>query len=318
MPLPAPGGPQTWNCVPAQAVHLGNTGARNPRRARRAADALGRVPIAVPDSRKPRSRGASYRPARMSSPLAAVACRSPATGAAAPSLLRSTRAARCGGTCRGWRPRNPRRQHRSRSPGPGCEPPPAARTRVAAGGRGRGRRPGEQPRELRPRRIRVAGIDVVGPLEACDGFRNRRGAPAEIPDAPAHHEVDVLPAARVGEDAAVRGGNLQLRWELPGERLAASSGHETTLPCARSRLHRSGDQRVRGHGAHRRDHPPTAVEIRKNSWSSDNSAGYSSRNASTGATLDARSAGSSDAASAVARNIVAATSSVRGSPGAMP
>jgi hypothetical protein len=78
-----------------------------------------------------------------------------------------------------------------------------------------------QPRELRPRRIRVTGIDVIGPLEAFDGFRDRRGAPSEIPDAPAHHEVDVLPAARVGDDAAVRGGNLQFRWLLSGEWLAA-------------------------------------------------------------------------------------------------
>jgi len=46
--------------------------------------------------------------------------------------------------------------------------------------------------------------------------------------------------------------------------------------------------------------------------------GYSSRSASTGATLDARSAGSSDAASTVARRMAAPNSSVRGSPGAMP
>ena len=46
--------------------------------------------------------------------------------------------------------------------------------------------------------------------------------------------------------------------------------------------------------------------------------GYSSRSASTGATLDARSAGSHDAASTVARDVAAAISSVRGSPGAMP
>jgi hypothetical protein len=46
--------------------------------------------------------------------------------------------------------------------------------------------------------------------------------------------------------------------------------------------------------------------------------GYSSRSASTGATLDARSAGSSDAASAVARRMAAPNSSARGSPGAMP
>ena len=87
----------------------------------------------------------------------------------------------------------------------------------------------EQPRELGPRCIRVPGIDVIGPLEAFDGFRDRRGAPSEILDAPAHHEVDVLPAARVGDDAAVRGGNLQFRWFLSGEWLAASSGHEGIL-----------------------------------------------------------------------------------------
>jgi hypothetical protein len=46
--------------------------------------------------------------------------------------------------------------------------------------------------------------------------------------------------------------------------------------------------------------------------------GYSSRSASTGATLDARSAGSNDAASTVARDMTAAISSVRESPGAMP
>jgi hypothetical protein len=46
--------------------------------------------------------------------------------------------------------------------------------------------------------------------------------------------------------------------------------------------------------------------------------GYSSRSASTGAALDARSAGSSDAASTVARDVAAAMSSVRESPGAMP
>ena len=46
--------------------------------------------------------------------------------------------------------------------------------------------------------------------------------------------------------------------------------------------------------------------------------GYSSRSASTGATLDARSAGSNDAASTVARDMAAAISSVRESPGAMP
>ena len=46
--------------------------------------------------------------------------------------------------------------------------------------------------------------------------------------------------------------------------------------------------------------------------------GYSSRSASTGATLDARSAGSNDAASTVARDVAAAISSVRESLGAMP
>ena len=46
--------------------------------------------------------------------------------------------------------------------------------------------------------------------------------------------------------------------------------------------------------------------------------GYSSRSASTGATLDARSAGSHDAASTVASDMAAAISSVRGSLGAMP
>src|SRR5688572_6063306 len=87
----------------------------------------------------------------------------------------------------------------------------------------------EQPRELRPRRIGVTWIDVIGPLEAFDGFRDRRGPPPEIPDAPAHHEVDVLPAAGVGDDAAIRGGNLQVRWLLSSEWLAASSGHEGIL-----------------------------------------------------------------------------------------
>lgn len=46
--------------------------------------------------------------------------------------------------------------------------------------------------------------------------------------------------------------------------------------------------------------------------------GHSSRSASTGATLDARSAGSSDAASTVARDVAAAINSVRESLGAMP
>ena len=46
--------------------------------------------------------------------------------------------------------------------------------------------------------------------------------------------------------------------------------------------------------------------------------GYSSRSASRGATLDARSAGSNDAASTVARDRAAAITSVRGSLGAMP
>jgi hypothetical protein len=40
----------------------------------------------------------------MSSPSRRSACRSPVTAAAAPSILRLTRAARCGGTCRGWCP----------------------------------------------------------------------------------------------------------------------------------------------------------------------------------------------------------------------
>jgi hypothetical protein len=46
--------------------------------------------------------------------------------------------------------------------------------------------------------------------------------------------------------------------------------------------------------------------------------GYSSRSASIGAMRDARSAGSNDAASTVARDMAAAISSVRGSLGAMP
>ena len=46
--------------------------------------------------------------------------------------------------------------------------------------------------------------------------------------------------------------------------------------------------------------------------------GYSSRSASLGATVDARSAGSNDAASTVATDMAAAISSVRGSLGAMP
>ena len=36
----------------------------------------------------------------------------------------------------------------------------------------------------------LTGIDVIGPLEAFNGFRDRLGAPPEIPDAPAHDEVD--------------------------------------------------------------------------------------------------------------------------------
>jgi hypothetical protein len=94
-----------------------------------------------------------------------------------------------------------------------------------------GRQRHEQPRQLRPRRVGVTGIDVVGPLEAFDGLGDRRGAPAEIADAPAHHEVDVLPAAGVGDDAAIRDGNLQFRWQVPGERLATSSGHERSFRC---------------------------------------------------------------------------------------
>ena len=38
--------------------------------------------------------------------------------------------------------------------------------------------------------VRITGIDVIGPLEAFDGFRDCRGPPPEIPDAPAHHKVD--------------------------------------------------------------------------------------------------------------------------------
>ena len=117
----------------------------------------------------------------------------------------------------------------------------------------------EQPRELRPRRIRVTGIDVIGPLEAFDGFRDRRGAPPEIPDAPAHHEVDVLPAARVGDDAAVRGGNLQFRWLLSGERLAASSGHERSFPCAAMATASLSGISAFSSCAHQRDHPPATL-----------------------------------------------------------
>ena len=94
---------------------------------------------------------------------------------------------------------------------------PAARGRPPRIHRSRGSRSSadggqrrEQPRELRPRRIRVPGIDVIRPLEAFDRFRDRRRAPPKIPDAPAQDEVDVLPAARVRENAAVRRGNLQL------------------------------------------------------------------------------------------------------------
>src|SRR4029434_2410667 len=103
--------------------------------------------------------------------------------------------------------------------------------RAEAGRQGRGGQRREQPRELRPRRIRVTWIDVIGPLEAFDGFGDRRGAPSEIPDAPAHHEVDVLPAARVGDDAAVCGGNLQFRWLLSGEWLAAPRGAALPFLC---------------------------------------------------------------------------------------
>jgi len=43
--------------------------------------------------------------ARRSSPLAAVRLSIPRMATAAPSVPRSTRATRCGGTWRGWRPR---------------------------------------------------------------------------------------------------------------------------------------------------------------------------------------------------------------------
>src|SRR6185503_4763596 len=56
--------------------------------------------------------------------------------------------------------------------------------------------------------------------------------PSVDTSSPAHHEVDVLPAARVGDNAAVGGGNLQFCWLLSGERAAASSGHERSFPCA--------------------------------------------------------------------------------------
>ena len=110
---------------------------------------------------------------------------------------------------------------------PGCIRSTASdsTSRTKAGRQRTGGQRGEQPRELRPRRIRVPGIEVIGPLEAFDGFRDCRRAPPEITDAPSHYEVDVLPPARVGENAAVRGGYLQFRWQVSGEGLAASSGH---------------------------------------------------------------------------------------------
>src|SRR6185436_16039540 len=52
---------------------------------------------------------------------------------------------------------------------------------------------------------------------------------SEVPHAPTHDEVEVLLAARVGDDVAVRARNSQLCREVPGERRTASSGRQKMM-----------------------------------------------------------------------------------------
>ena len=52
-------------------------------------------------------------------------------------------------------------------------------------------------------------MNVGGAVEVADGSADLLVAPAEIPDAPAGREVDVLLAVLIEDEAAFRAGELQ-------------------------------------------------------------------------------------------------------------
>jgi hypothetical protein len=64
-----------------------------------------------------------------------------------------------------------------------------------------GRDAGEHFGELGPRAVEVVGMNVLGAIELPRRRPNLGVAPAQVADAPAHHEVDVLAAAGIGEIA---------------------------------------------------------------------------------------------------------------------
>src|SRR6185503_18530284 len=68
-----------------------------------------------------------------------------------------------------------------------------------------GRNTGEHFGELGPGPVEVVGVNVLGAVELPRRCADLAVPPAQVADAPAHHEVDVFAAAGVSE-VAVRGG----------------------------------------------------------------------------------------------------------------
>src|SRR5690242_1245391 len=63
---------------------------------------------------------------------------------------------------------------------------------------------GEHCGELSPGAVQVVGMNVIGAIELPSRRADLGAAPAQVADAPAHHEVDVFAAAGVGQIAVGR------------------------------------------------------------------------------------------------------------------
>jgi hypothetical protein len=125
--------------------------------------------------------------------------------------------------------------------------------------------------------------------------RSATGSPRKEPSGRRHETVGAVVRERGGLFSALRNGVAGDRLEL----LVRSGRKTDPLPASQQVMSRMS----------------SGVAIANDCLNPD---GYSSRSASTGAALDARSAGSNDAASTVASDRAPAITSVRGSLGAMP
>jgi hypothetical protein len=96
---------------------------------------------------------------------------------------------------------------------------------------------GEHPGELCPRAVQVVRMDVIRTIELPHRRENLSVSPAQVPDTPAHHEIDVLAAAGVDEMAV--GGVADD--DVPGFAVASE-----VLPVEFAKVHWGSTRAVRG------------------------------------------------------------------------